>query len=306
MNHALSITPKMELPATASGPLQQFMQTHLGLPARKASPSLGLLLAAATGIIPTSSENDKARFATRLSMAMNDVRPLPALQSPQLSGLNKAAPTETAQALTQLLTTMNSRFNFAANKKMNDMQIGFLVGSILTTHWQFKFDEVVYVLREGIAGRLHTFDHIDEAVVLNWFREYDEQQREDLLSQHAHAARAKSLEPARPIEAMGPLYVKQYCVKLAPDQLPAYKAQLQANHPDKPELAQAVEDYAASLWVQAERDETRREEQRERARRMLDRYEAGDFTTPGEREFEGLPKLAHLKDAAHTSAEEAA
>lgn len=255
--------------------------------------------------MPTSSESERAVFATRLSQAMNQVQPLEALQSPQLSGLKKASPMELAQALTQLFTTMNSRFNFAAHKKLNDIQIGFLVGSILTTHWQYKFDEVVYVLREGIAGRLHTFDHIDEAVVLNWFREYDVKQREDLLIQHTHAQR-QAVAPAKPIEAMAAMYVKQYCVKLQPDQLPAYKAQLQQSHPDKPELAAAVDEYTADLWSQAEREEKRRQGQRERARRMLERYEAGDFSIPGEREFEGLPALDKLKEAHHTSAEEAA
>ena len=236
---------------------------------------------------------------------MNQVQPLEALQTPQLSGLKKAAPQEVVDALTQLFTVMNSRFNFAEHKKLNQIQIGFLVGSILTTHWQFKFDEVVYVLREGIAGRLHTFDHIDEAVVLNWFREYEVKQREDLLIQHTHAQR-QAAAPAKPIEAMAAMYVKQYCVKLQPDQLHAYKAQLQQQHPDKPELADAVDEYSASLWADAERAEKRRTEQRERARLMLQRFEAGDYSVPGEREFENLPALEKLKDAHHTSAEEAA
>ena len=236
---------------------------------------------------------------------MNAVQPLAALQTPQLSGLRKAAPNELTAVLSQLLTTMNSRFNFAEHKKMNAVQIGFLVGSILTTHWQLKFDEVVYVLREGIAGRLHTFDHLDEAVVLNWFREYEVRQREDLLIQHTHAQR-QAVAPAVPIEAMGPMYVKQYCVKLQPDQLPAYRAQLLCNHPDRPELAAAVDEYNADLWRAAERAESHLQAQRERGRLMLERFEAGDYTTPGEREFEIIPRLAALKEAQHTSAEEAA
>lgn len=236
---------------------------------------------------------------------MNQVQPLAALQSPQLSGLKKAAPVEISDALTQLLTIMNSRFNFAEHKKLNKIQIGFLVGSILTTHWQFKFDEVVYVLREGIAGRLHTFDHLDEAVVLNWFREYDEKQREDLLAQHTHALRGPAT-PAAPIAAMGPMYIKAHCVKLQPDQLWAYQQQLATNHPDKPELAEAVAEYSASLWQQAEREELRKEEQRQRARLMLERYEAEGSSVPGEMEFEILPSLAQLNEATRTSAEEAA
>ena len=66
-------------------------------------------------------------------MEMNAVQPLAALQSPQLSGLKKAAPDEISSALTQLLTIMNSRFNFREDKKLNKIQIGFLVGSILPT-----------------------------------------------------------------------------------------------------------------------------------------------------------------------------
>lgn len=237
---------------------------------------------------------------------MNQVQPLAALQSPQLSGLKKAAPDEVSQALTQLLTIMNSRFNFREDKKLNKYQIGFLVGSILTTHWQFKFDEVVYVLREGIAGRLHTFDHIDEAVVLNWFREYDEKQREDLLTQHAHAQRTKSAEPAQPIEAMAPMYVAQFCVTLQPDQLHAYRAQLVRDHPDRPELATAVDTYSASLWDEVERAALRRREQAERGMRSVAALKENPGKVPGEYEFEVLPRLELLKDAYHTSAEEAA
>ena len=252
---------------------------------------------------------------------MNAIQPLAALNTPQLSGLKKAAPAETAQVLTQLLTITNSRFNLAPHKKLNEIQIGFLVASILTTHWQLRIDEVVYVLREGIAGRLHTFDHLDEAVVMNWFAEYETKQREDLLIRHTQAQR-QAVPVAKPIEAMGPMYVKQYCVKLQPDQLPAYKAQLQANHPDKPELAQAVDDYTADLWAATGRREEQARQQRERARQMLERFEAGDFTTPGEGAFgagafpvlPALPKgeklnerqFEQLKDAQHTSAEEAA
>lgn len=237
---------------------------------------------------------------------MNRVQALAALQTPQLSGLKKAAPQETAQALTRLLTLMNSRFNFAEHKKMNAVQIGFLVGSILTTHWQLKFDEVVYVLREGIAGRLHTFDHLDEAVVLNWFREYDDKQRGDLMSQHAHDQRVNTAEPPKPIAAMAPMYVTQFCVKLQPDQLHAYRAQLARDHPDRPELAAAVDTYVASLWDEVERAMLRRREQAERGMRLVAALKENPGKVPGEYEFETLPRLEMLKDAHHTSAEEAA
>ncbi len=236
---------------------------------------------------------------------MNAVEPLAALATPQLSGLKKAAPAETAAVLTQLLSITNSRFNFRPDKKLNDLQIGFLVGSILTTHWQFRIDEVVYVLREGIAGRLHTFDHLDEAVVMGWFAEYERKQREDLITRHAHAQR-QAAPPAQPIEAMGPMYIKQFCVKLMPDQLPHYKAQLLRDHPDKPELAAAVDEYGASLWEAAERREQQLQAQRERGRQMLEDYKEHGWRVPGEAEFEQLPSLADLKDVRHTRAEEAA
>lgn len=307
MTLELTTSPKLALPATASAPLRQFMQTHLALPARKASPSLGLLLGAATGAIATSTETEQAVFATRLSMAMNGVQPAEALHTPQLSGLRKAAPEELSAALTQLFAITNSRFNFAAHKKLNVVQIGFLVGTLLTSYWQFKFDEVVYVLREGIAGRLDTFDHLDEAVVMGWFRQYEAEERENLLAKHAHALRAPNptAQPI-PLDQAGAMYVRAHCSKLDPAALPAYRQQLADRFPDQPALLEAVDDYTASLWRKAEQQAHRQQQQREKVRQMLADHDTTRWLTPGEREFAQLPSLAQLQDITNTGAEEQA
>lgn len=114
-----------------------------------------------------------AKFNTILAGEMAAITPTTALETPSLAGLKRVAPLEISQALVKLLEITNSRFNLAAHKKLNEIQIGFLVNSILSEYWQWKIDEVAYVLRLGIAGKLQMFDHIDEAVVLGWFREYE-------------------------------------------------------------------------------------------------------------------------------------
>ena len=169
----------------------------------------------------TLTSSLQAKYNVRLADAMNAVTPASALETPSLSGLRGASPQETAKVLTTLLETMNSRFNFAEHKKLNEVQIGFLAGSILTNYWRWKIDEVVYVLREGIAGRLKSFDHIDEAVVLGWFREY-EPVRDGLIEAAAHNERVRYNESGKQrIEQMEAAYVRQYCTTLEQELLPA-------------------------------------------------------------------------------------
>lgn len=221
-----------------------------------------------------------ALYNVHLANALNQITPESALETPQLSGLKAAAPLETAKALTKLLETMNARFNFAAHKKLNEIQIGFLVGSILTEYWRWKIDEVAYVLRQGIAGKLKSFDHLDEAVVLGWFREH-EATREALIERAAYNENLRHKETAKqPIQQMGPVYAKQYAATLEPEHLPAYEQWLREKHPDRPELAQAVADYQHEVDEKVRLETIHLEEQRAKARALIGEYDAANYPAP--------------------------
>ena len=227
---------------------------------------------------------------------MNRLSPLEAMGTPQLSGLKKASPDELAHAIGHLLKLTMSRFNFADNKTLDDSQISYLVSSIVAHYWMYKIDEVAYVLREGIAGRLHTFDRLDEAVIMRWFAEYEVKQRDDLLAQHCQAQRSTPKVTKLEQAAMGPVYVLKACHdnNLKPDQLDAYKAELTERYPDQPLLLEAIDSYAAHLVRAAELKLEREEAQRERVRLLLARTTAQLARTPGEVEFAADSSLAPM------------
>lgn len=247
-----------------------------------------------------------ALYNVHLANAMNQVTSLSALETPSLSGLRAASALETAKVLTKLLSTTNSRFNFAEHKKLNEVQIGFLVGSILTNYWRWKIDEVVLVLREGIAGKLKSFDHIDEAVVLGWFREY-ESVREALIETAAYNQTIAHKETGKQrIEQMGPVYVKQYCATMEPHELPEYEEGLRVKFADRPELAQAVAEYQHEQDQRVQAETRRLEAAREKARILLGQINAQDYP-PAALELtaaqhfaaeRGLPKVGETLTAA--------
>lgn len=113
------------------------------------------------------------------------VQPAAALQGPQLSAIRAADPNAAVQAIARLLGYVDGMFNFAEHKKLNTIQASMLANDIAQRYWQLKFDEVVYVFREGANGRYHTFDRIDPGVIHGWFAEYLKE-RDALVEQLAH------------------------------------------------------------------------------------------------------------------------
>lgn len=236
------------------------------------------------------------KAANNLNVLMTRLNPLEALATPQLSGLKKAAPEELSNAIAHLLKLTMSRFNFADNKTLDDSQISYLVSSIVTHYWMYKIDEVAYVLREGIAGRLHTFDRLDEAVIMRWFAEYEVKQRDDLLGQHCQAQRSTPKVTKLEQAAMGPVYVLKACHDhaLKADQLDAYKDDLAARYPDRPELLAAVDSYAAHLVQAAAKKLEVEAAQRERVRILLARTADQLRRIPNETDFANDPSLTPL------------
>lgn len=116
---------------------------------------------------------------------MMAVSPATAMNGPQLSAIRRADPQVPVQAVARLLGYVDGMFNFAEHKKLNTLQASMLANDIAQRYWQLKFDEVVYVLREGANGRYHTFDRIDPGVIHGWFNEYLAE-RDELVEALAH------------------------------------------------------------------------------------------------------------------------
>lgn len=145
---------------------------------KQPSPSLALLLSGAHS--PDSGKQ------MDLLQAMMQVQPTSALDGPQLSAIRRADPQVPVQAVARLLGYVAGMFNFAPHKNLNTLQASMLANDIVLRYWQLKFDEVVYVFREGANGRYHTFDRIDPGVIHGWFAEYLKE-RDDMIEARAHA-----------------------------------------------------------------------------------------------------------------------
>lgn len=214
------------------------------------------------------------------------VQPATAIQGPQLSAIRSADPAALVDAITNLLSYVNGMFNFAEHKKFNTIQVSMLANDIAQRYWQLKFDEVVYVLREGTNGRYHTFDRLDPGVIHGWFTEYIAE-RDALVEQLAHnqmIAERKASEVANTnvaefinglpqSEAPKGINVHRSYLK---SQLSTYTdedlqrgANYYAANPRKPEAALKLELAKELIQERADRLARATAEAKEKARQML-------------------------------------
>lgn len=178
----------------------------------KPSGSLSLLLqadpkadqAAAVGFV-------KAQVAVTVKTA---------LDTPQISKLKKDAPGELAKALTRLLLFINAQLNIDQNKKLKTIQVPLLVQDMMTRYWYLKFDEIVYVLREGITGKYgRLFGAFDAMTVHEWFTAYLPE-RDEEIERRAYAERIKHKEGAKEVlngEALQAFYDRSKTFTPQPD-----------------------------------------------------------------------------------------
>jgi hypothetical protein len=142
-----------------------------------------------------------------------------ALNSPQISSLNKENEKSLSAAIRIALGIVNKMFNLPDTKKLNDMQINYLVSYLKKEYWRFKFDEFIYIFGQGIAGKFgKSYNRLDVEVVSEWFKVYERdyfwQQRE--LSGLNEAANLKRQEREKPIEYKPmPEHIKQEFAELA-------------------------------------------------------------------------------------------
>lgn len=250
------------------------------------------------------------------------VQPATAIQGPQLSAIRSADPAAATEAITRLLKYVDSMFNFAEHKKLNTLQAAMLANDIAQRYWQLKFDEVVYVLREGANGRYHTFDRIDPGVIHGWFAEY-QIERDALVEHLAHnqmIADKQATELAN-TNIMAYLHNQPQIEAARPDMHRTYtymalkartSEELQqgvayyTRHPDAPE-AELKRQVAEQLLAERKQEEViaaaRINEQRTKARALIAEYDAVTLPTP---EIEvvaaqhfaaqrGLPKLSDAR-----------
>ncbi|GAB3293952.1 hypothetical protein GCM10027348_14380 [Hymenobacter tenuis] len=171
------------------------------------------------------------------------------MQSLQVSVLNREAPGALAEALGNVLTFFAQYFNVVRN--LTDVQIGLLVPDLLERYWHWRFDEFLYVLREGVAGRWgKVYDRLDPATIHEWCRHYDDQVRGIELERQAQKeARERKLAelPATPRRYDNEHEVRQHLETLTDDQLRkgiAYYDQ----HPEEP-FAEIKAELAAQVLL---------------------------------------------------------
>lgn len=130
-----------------------------------------------------------------------------ALNAPQVSKLNKEAPQFLAAGIAQLLEFINKLFNLPENKKLNDAQIALLATDIRTRYWFLKFDELVYILREGVAGKWgKSYSRLDTEVIHAWFQTYITTERDAVIEQVSYnEAVAYKKQEAAPVTDAKPM-----------------------------------------------------------------------------------------------------
>ena len=122
--------------------------------------------------------------------------------SPQISGLlaEEQASVDTAQALNNALLWTAHQFNVVRN--MANVQMGILADELLERYWFWRFDEFLYVLKEGIAQTWgQTYDRLDPPTVHGWclaYQELRDQQIEHEAQQRATAFKKAEAAAPRP------------------------------------------------------------------------------------------------------------
>lgn len=112
-----------------------------------------------------------------------------ALQTPQVSRLNKESPGDLNFAISELLKFVKQLFNLPEEKNLSNLQISLLANDIRQRYWFLKFDELVYILREGVAGRWgRSYSRMDTETVHSWFNTYINTERDAVIEQASHNA----------------------------------------------------------------------------------------------------------------------
>jgi len=76
-----------------------------------------------------------------------------------------------SKALTNALMFTAHQFNVVRN--MSDLQMAFLAEDLLSLYWDWRFDEFLYVLREGVRQSWgKTYDRFDPPTMHEWCRAY--------------------------------------------------------------------------------------------------------------------------------------
>lgn len=203
------------------------------------------------------------------------------------------------QAVARLLGYVAGMFNFAANKNLSTLQVSLLSNEIVSDYWQLKFDEVVYVLRQGAKGKYHTFDRLDSGVIHGWFTEY-QAERNELLAAVAHNEAVAHRKESEQNQVATVAFVHQHALPDAQDVTMEVKyaaLALQAHDSDtleqglayyqkNPQLPGAAVKCEAALMVldqrrlQAAQELARTEAARAKARALIGEYDAATLPTP--------------------------
>ncbi|PSR54183.1 hypothetical protein AHMF7605_11945 [Adhaeribacter arboris] len=109
-----------------------------------------------------------------------------ALTTPQLSKIRKESPEDLSEALTRLLSFYNNQLNLAQEKRLSSFQTALLSNEIITRYWYLKFDEIAYVLREGVTGKFgKLYGTFDAMTIHGWMDAYIKGERDSVVEEQA-------------------------------------------------------------------------------------------------------------------------
>ncbi len=140
--------------------------------------------------------------------------PAKAQLAPQVSALTRSEEGAIAasQALTNALLFTAAQFNVVRN--MSDLQMAFLAEGLLELYWDWRFDEFLFVLREGVRQNWgKTYDRLDPPTMYEWCKAYAlarELQIEDEAHQAYKAQKKAELLPARTELRRHPKFGRDY------------------------------------------------------------------------------------------------
>ena len=142
-----------------------------------------------------AGDSSSQQVALAILDKQRGLTPAKAQQSPQVSALTRTedGAADASQALTNALLFTAHQFNVVRN--MSDLQMACLAEDLLALYWDWRFDEFLYVLREGVRQNWgKTYDRLDPPTMHEWCKAYREARAVQIEHEahQAHEARRKA------------------------------------------------------------------------------------------------------------------
>ena len=149
-----------------------------------------------------AGDSDSEAVALALLDKQRGLTPTKAQLSPQVSGLTKTEEGAVAasQALTNALLFTAHQFNVVRN--LTDLQMACLAEDLLALYWDWRFDEFIYVLREGVRQNWgKTYDRLDPPTMHEWCKAYAAARAVQIEAESYQAHQAQKKAATQPLRS---------------------------------------------------------------------------------------------------------